>query len=594
MCDAIKNKIKIAITVAIVGLFIWFLVISPMITFHKNEKLVEAAARRYFDLYSNELPTGERVRTVSLGTLYHKAFMEKDIFIPYTNKTCSITNSWVKVRRENGEYKYYTYLECGVLRSTVDHKGPEIKLYGDDEITVNKDDKYKDLGIKSVVDNSDGKMNVKDVTVRGKVDTSKVGTYEVEYIAFDSMSNKTVKVRTVSVVQKLAATVKKNAEKTEYYIGSTDKNYVYFSNMLFRIIGVNGEDVKIVADKDIAFVNYEGIDEWFKYYENHLTDEAKRLIVKAKYCDMTLTNTTMDTTQCNHYSNEKNFGLVSIDEINRATAKKGEESFLIASTPSWIANSKNSEVGYIAQLFAGNIREYSKKHNYGIRPVTTIKGSTLISSGTGTEDDPYVLTDYMKPKKNVELNKRYTGEYITYGGLLWRIIETNSDGTTKVICEQNLMEADDYLTFIEPENLNEHIYNPQNKNNIGYYINNRSSQYMDSAYFINHEIKVPVYAGEPMYKKEKENRKYTAKVVAPNMYEMFSATTGDEMILSYGLINSTTDPVENPGVDNDGKVLYGYESTTYEYGIRPVAYFNKQVVVNSGKGTKSNPFRIEK
>ena len=49
MSETMKNKMKIAITVAIVGLFIWFLIVSPMITFHKNEKEVERAAKRYFD-----------------------------------------------------------------------------------------------------------------------------------------------------------------------------------------------------------------------------------------------------------------------------------------------------------------------------------------------------------------------------------------------------------------------------------------------------------------------------------------------------------------------------------------------------------------
>ena len=73
------------------------------------------------------------------------------------------------------------------------------------------------------------------------------------------------------------------------------------------------------------------------------------------------------------------------------------------------------------------------------------------------------MSDYIKLKKGVELNKRYSGEYIDYGGLLWRIIESSSDGTTKVICDQNLFEGDDYLTFEEPEGLKQHIYNPNQK-----------------------------------------------------------------------------------------------------------------------------------
>ncbi|MBQ6497384.1 MAG: DUF5011 domain-containing protein [Bacilli bacterium] len=593
MSDALKDKMKIAITAAIIGLFIWFLVVSPMITFHRNEKKVEEAAKRYFDLYSNELPTGERVKTVSLITLYDKAFMKEDVYIPYTKKTCSVNDSWVKVRKVNGEYKYYTYLKCGVLNSTVDHKGPEIKLYGDEEMTVNRGEKYKEPGVKSVVDNSDGKMSLESVTVKGKVDTSEIGTYDVQYVAFDSLSNKTVVTRTVTVVQKLGPTVKKATGNVDYYVGDADNNYIYFSNMLFRIIGSNGNNVKIIADKDIANVNYEGIDEWFKYYEKHLTDEAKKLIVKSKYCDMGLSKGTTDTTQCNHYGTEKNFGLISIDEINKATPK-GENSFLMPETVSWIANIKNAEEAYTVIVFSESATEYSKKHNYGVRPVITIDGETLIKSGDGTEEKPYILTDYKKVKKNTELNKRYPGEYITYGGVTWRIIETNSDGTTKVICDEELADGDNYLTFADPEGLKNHIYNPEKKDNVGYFVNNHSSEYIDTGYFVTHEIKVPIYEKEPMYKKEVETKKYTVKLSAPNMYEMFSASPAKTFVESYGLINSSKDAIENPGVDNDGVVLYSYESTNYQYGVRPVAYFDKRVVINGGKGTENSPFKVEK
>ena len=38
MIDKTKDKVKIIITVIIIGLFTWFLIISPMITFKSNEK----------------------------------------------------------------------------------------------------------------------------------------------------------------------------------------------------------------------------------------------------------------------------------------------------------------------------------------------------------------------------------------------------------------------------------------------------------------------------------------------------------------------------------------------------------------------------
>ena len=173
MNKSMIGKIKLLIVVAIIGVFVWTFILSPMLTFKSNEKKLEDAARRYYELFPNSLPTGERVGTVTLETLYRKSFIDKDIFIPLTKKTCSVTNSWVKVRKENGEYKNYTYLECGVMTSSIDHKGPEVKLNGDSNITLGVGEEFKDPGVKSVVDNKDGKIDVKNVTIKGKVDMLK-------------------------------------------------------------------------------------------------------------------------------------------------------------------------------------------------------------------------------------------------------------------------------------------------------------------------------------------------------------------------------------------------------------------------------------
>ena len=74
------KSIKLVVTIAIILLFVWFLVVSPMITFRNNEKKLEDAARRYFELNPTQLPTGERIKTLSLKMLYHQSYMQ---FLPY-------------------------------------------------------------------------------------------------------------------------------------------------------------------------------------------------------------------------------------------------------------------------------------------------------------------------------------------------------------------------------------------------------------------------------------------------------------------------------------------------------------------------------
>ena len=246
---------------AIIAAFVWFLVLSPMLTFRNNEKKFEEAARRYFDYNSNELPTGERVKTLSLSTLYTKSFLKEDLKAPYSNKVCDMEKSWVKVRKENGIYNYYVYLNCGMMSSTIDHKGPEIKLKGAEEMEIGLGESFEDPGINSVVDDHDGKIDIETITIKGSVDTTKVGTYKISYIASDSLSNKTTVTRTITVVKRINSIVKSDLGEKTNYTGNPTNNYVRLSNMYFRIFGLdkNG-DVILVAEEDVANINYSKIE----------------------------------------------------------------------------------------------------------------------------------------------------------------------------------------------------------------------------------------------------------------------------------------------------------------------------------------------
>ena len=594
MTESVRKKLKLIISIAVIVCFVWFVIVSPLISFRSNEKAILDAAKRYYELNPRELPTGERIGTVGLDTLYHKGFLEKDIYIPYTKKSCSISNSWVKVRRENEDYKYYVYLECGVLSSNIDHEGPVIKLNGEQDVVVDIGEEFNDPGVASVIDNNDGKLKVSDVIVKGKVDTNKLGSYKITYIAHDNLKNKSEVVRNVQVVQRLNKTVKKSLGEVDYYVGNPTNNYVYFSNMLFRIVGLDSNNnVKIIADKDIANVNFDGIDEWLKYYESNLTDSARNYIVNNKYCNMRLSDTTLDTSQCSSYTSAKKIGIISIDEINRSTTDEGN--FLIPSTISWTANEKDSKNGYtVRDSFDENdtnFVSFEKKHNFGVRPVITIKGSMLINDGNGSLENPYKMEDYKKPKMKASLNERYVGEYIRYSGMLWRIISIEKDGCVKVASEESLTDFEIYHDSSIDDNT---FYNTDQKGNVGYKINNKASAYFDTSYFVNHEYIVPIYNDEPQYGKEVETKKMKAKIISINMYEMFGATTDDPLITSYWFVNSSKSERENPGMGDTGHPLYDIESMHYSYGVRPVGYLKSSCVVSSGNGTKNNPFIIKK
>lgn len=597
MNKEIIKKIKLVVTVILILIFVWFLIVSPMITFHNNEKKLEDAAKRYYELNSNELPTGERVKTLSLKKLYHKSFIKGDLFIPYTKKTCSIENSWVKVRRENGEYKYYTYLECGVLSSTVDHKGPVITLNGDKKITLGKGEKYKEAGVKSVVDNKDGNLKVKDVEISGEVDSTKIGTYEITYTALDSLNNKTEVIREVEVVQKLNSTIKSSLKDNKNFTGSPNNNYIRLSNMLFRVYGLDSKNnVIIVANEDISNVNYSKIDKWLDYFYNNLNDFTKKAIVESKYCNMNVTDSTLDSTQCSSYTNNKKVYIPSVVEINKA--ESDGNNFMKAATVSWTANKKDEKNAYLTgvALITSGHKEYTPYNinaNYGVRPMMTIKGDTLIVDGDGTLDNPYTFGDVKKAKGGSLLNERYTGEYISIDGSVYRIIKAENDGTTKVISNFTVGNKNESVTVASNAVNNKITYNPKNKNSVAYFINNRISEYVDTSKFVKHEIEVPIYKNKIIYGTEVETKKYSVLLSAPNMYEMFSAKPQNGSTHSYWMINTSKADNIGAGVYNLGAPINEKILMDLDLYVRFVAYLNKSTVISSGEGTINNPYIIK-
>lgn len=596
----IAFNIKFIISLIIVGLFVWYLVISPMMKFHDNEKQMINAAKRYFEINSNELPTGKRIKTLSLNTLYSKSYLENDFYVPYTSNVCDQTDSWVKVRKNNsGEYEYLVYLDCGVLQSSIDHTGPEIKLNGSEDVTIGLGSKYKEEGIKSVVDNTDGKLDVKDVVIRGNVDTSKVGTYEVEYIAFDSLKNRTSVTRKVNVINNLNSVVKKALNGAKNFTGNPTNNYVRLSNMLYRVYGLDSNNnIILVAAEDVSNVNYTKLNEWLnKYYYNHLNDFTKKLIVKSKYCNMKITDTTTDTTECSGYTDKVNIFVPSVVDVNKAAA--GSENFMKTYTMSWVGNSGDDGKAYITRSFFSAENEgksfiaYDTIYNFGVRPMFTIKGNISAVSGDGSITDPYTFGDSTPIKGGEELNNASTGEYVNISGDLYRVIDVEN-GYTKVVAEDSITRSSELVLAVPTIAVTELTYNPKVKGSVAYIINNESGQYIDTSYFVNHNVKVPIYKKDIIYGEEVKTEKYKAKVFAPNMYEMFSAQVNAYGHVSHGYwyLNTSKTSFYISAVTDIGVPL-NKETRYLSFGIRPCAYIKDNVIVTSGLGTRNNPYIIK-
>lgn len=582
--NKIQKNVSIIMTIVVIVLGLWFIIIYPLIRFNVNEKKVLEAGKRYFQINSNRLPNEKDLTTVSLTTLFDQKYIG-DLRTAYNRDTCSGKESWVKVRKTGGEYKYYVYLKCGVMSSNIDHKGPKITLKGKETINVEKDSKFVDPGVESVRDNTDGAMDVKDVYIKGEVDTSKIGSYTITYSAMDSFENKTVVTRKVIVSQSLTETVKKATDSDHVYKGKEDHNYIKFSGQLFRIVGVNSDGtVKIVSDENISHVDYKSVDKWLNdYYYNHLSDSSKEYLVNHyNFCKDTVSKEQVDSKiDCNNAKNKQNVGLLSINEYNKSL-KEGE-SYLYTDTINWTSDQMNSKKAWTVRsaFFGQNSKylDYDQSDNFNVKPVLILKKDTKILEGDGSITNPYDIGDFKNAKGGVKTTKRYSGEYLSYGGILYRIVEPNVDGYTKVISVNDIFgESVGYGDGDQ--------YNPNNKENIGYYIENNVSRNIKVGIFVKHEVNVPIYQTKATYTGKKTTKKYNVKFAAPSMYEMYS-TYFD----SAWYVESTK---------GDMKYLSSYNGTVYSSineielsaKARFTAYLKKSTVIVSGAGTLHDPYKV--
>ena len=144
-------------------------------------------------------------------------------------------------------------------------------LKGDKEIILKKDSEYIEPGY--IATTFDGK-NL-DVNVMGEVNVNKLGEYDIIYIAEYKGVEK--KIRRKVIVAENLVTYITNLYKTNNilnnlkkdttpdsnirYYGSDPNNYVRFNNELWRIIGVFGNNVKLIRSEKLGDLSWDSSEE---------------------------------------------------------------------------------------------------------------------------------------------------------------------------------------------------------------------------------------------------------------------------------------------------------------------------------------------
>ena len=603
--EKIRKIIKIAgviLVVVIIILLVWFLYFYPRKVFRENEREFDAAGKRYYEINKNRLPSEEgRVISVTLDTLIKQDYLD-GLYIPYSDNLCDLNESNVKVVNKDGEYEYYTYLKCGKYESDVDHEGPTIELNGDMETTVSLGDTYEDPGVKSVVDDTDGEMDISVVSVEGEVDTSTVGTYEITYTARDSLNNRSRVTRTVKVEERLSSVVKNNTENG-YYVGDVDNNYIMFNNMLFRIVRVNDDNtVTIVSNDALANVDYtndgsfEGsaLDSWLNdYFYNLLEKDFQDLIKSSSWCNDTLNSDNITTTECSSMTENRKVGILSVQDYNLSF--DGSRSYLDKSNFTWYANQASDDNAWAitsTDTYPNTIIATDKTNLLNVVPAVTLKARASVEAGSGTYSDPYIIINTSKARRSSDLNKRQVGEYVSYSGYLFRISNVLDDGTTEVIMESVLTVDNQQVNIGYTNEGTEKVYNPNQEGNIGYKIKNDMTNYINTDLFVSKNVTVPIYDEKVTYQGDKDTKDYKLLISIPSTFDIFSAKSSNSSNSGYWLIDSSKSENTKTIVRSLGTVTYSSAPDNLTAGVKVKAYFDEDVLIRDGSGTLTDPYTL--
>ena len=227
-----------------------------------------------------------------------------------------------------------------------------------------------------------------------------------------------------------------------YLKGGQDSNYVWFDGFMWRIMGKNEDgSIRMITEENVTAIPWGAENTAQDYDNSYVNDwlnnyfypklEHKDLLVNQTWCSLTTTDESSHQTSCiNNLSNtQKPIGLLSLDEYNLAS---GSSSYLVNSQYFWTLTVHNKSEAY--RITTEGISGYYSIINTlcGVRPMIHVQSDTIIASGQGTLTVPYMIDNTDDVTGSLKDNS-HVGEYVTYAGRNYRVVETSYLGTKLIL-----------------------------------------------------------------------------------------------------------------------------------------------------------------
>lgn len=343
------------------------------------------------------------------------------------------------------------------------------------------------------------------------------------------------------------------------YKGANASNYIIYSNMLWRIVKFNTDgSLDVVLDDNINMLKWNNSITSFTDSDlyKYLNDYFYNLIDKTNLTNTTICNdeiTDLNKITCNEKSNSAYVRLLSVSEYLNSKA----ETSYINDSNIWLVSTKEDSVWNVNN---DSLSVSEPDNMYYVKPVITLKNTTLLKSGKGTKEDPYIVE---------ETKELSVGSFVKLGDDTW-VIYDEKDNVYK-------LSLNDYLSN-KPFSSNGNAFDVKEEGSLAYYLNN---DYYNDLSYKNILVNTDWYTGEYGKYKDVFSSKTNSKVGLLNVADLKLSKLSDYYLITKSgskvYLYSTDVLDSNPAVSS--KVV-------------PTIAIEKHNIT-SGEGTLSNPYILE-
>lgn len=396
--------------------------------------------------------------------------------------------------------------------------------------------------------------------------------------------------------------IEKGIEGSKYSFmnGTYNKNtvtngYVLYNNILHQILGRNEDGnikimsvesvTKLIAGNSTQTYSNSYVRNWLNTnYYSSLSD--KDYIAKSNWCVDSQSSPVVKT-DCNN-TIEDYVGLITTMEIS--SREMYSDNFYNSSYLSMT----QQNIGRFYNMDQFSCGASSANYSFNIRPVVNLLPSTIILSGNGSINNPYVLLNNDNDTyENVRLKDAYLsiGQYLKYNNNNYRLMEIGS-GYLKLVYVPGEV---DLTTSVFSTSSNRFNLN----NGIGYLLNTTlRSTFIPTDENLNLTLDSKVYLGEYATEGSDYNSSYLMKTNqlantiagVSKLGELFGSTP-------YKCYTASSCPTYWLMTDANTSSAYSISTTAIvaqskseSYSVIPTIYIDNNGYILSGAGTSSNPF----